>query len=222
LVALREEFDLGKEIGGIVDHVRVELVEPPQISIGEQPPEVVADVEIEVIHIGNRDIHLPEGVDRLNRSREDIIGARLGRFEHDHVGMAGDGVRQFGGVVGQSALVLREDVRDIHTQSSVSADLYPDVGIFVYPAVRNGRASRRWPNSRLNSSPWVNSYRRCRQGSHVSRCSPEIMIRRKTVWQYARWLLLCVPGAKPQAMKRNVLVLSVYLFLFGLVLSMLF
>ena len=47
------------------------------------------------------------------------------------------------------------------------------------------------------------------------------MSRMNTVWRYARWLLLCVPGTRPRAPKRNALVVLLYLFVFMLVLSVL-
>ena len=140
-VALREELDLREEVGGVVDHVRVELPEALQVSIGEQPPEVVPDVEIEVVHVGDGDVHTAEGVDRLDALGEHLVGARLGRLEYDHLRVLCDGVCEFGGVMGQSPFALREDVCDLHTREYVSSDLYPDDGTSVYPPVRNGRSS---------------------------------------------------------------------------------
>ena len=45
------------------------------------------------------------------------------------------------------------------------------------------------------------------------------MFRKRTVWRYVRWLFLLIPGMKPRAVKRNVLVALLYLLLFGLSVS---
>jgi hypothetical protein len=47
------------------------------------------------------------------------------------------------------------------------------------------------------------------------------MSRMNTMWRYARWLLLCMPGTRPRAPRRNALTLLLYLFVLMLVLSVL-